>query len=105
MSAIPAPIAPGAPCTCAPDRYVRYAIARAPGVAALVSCRENGKTGPQSIREHAPAKGTFLAAAVPDLETERPPPRRCWCLTCGEPSRFRWCPACHPGRPATLVMP
>lgn len=59
----------GSPCTCAPGRYVRFAIPKVPGIhTAIVSCRAIDETGPQSVHEHPLPVNTYIAVRIPSID-------------------------------------
>ena len=57
----------GGPCSCAPDRRVRFIVPDVPGCVAAVHCRADGETGQLSLRVHAIPRGATLLVRVPVL--------------------------------------
>lgn len=59
-------IVKGGPCSCAPDRYVRFVIPPGvPGCHPVISCRGAHDVGKSSIREHAPPRDMVYGVHIP----------------------------------------
>lgn len=63
----PTSLVVGGPCTCSPNRYVRYVIPTVPGVVGFISCRANG-AGAEALQRHAIPDRTSVWVRMPGVE-------------------------------------
>ncbi len=66
------PVYAGGPCTCAPNRYVRFAVIATLGCEGVISCRSNDGTGKDSLREHPIPATAHVEVRCPDIRHDLP---------------------------------
>jgi hypothetical protein len=60
----------GGPCTCRPDRYVRYFVPRVPGLQATIFCRANDAPK-EGLAQHPVPPDAMLVMHAPSLRSGR----------------------------------